>query len=68
MRVDDHHTKREGSQASKRSFRALFHQGKSRREGAAGVAEAQLPFGVVTQHPEAFFGFCYEKVGAANLP
>ena len=47
LRVDDHHTSREGSQASKRPFRELFHLDKSRLEGAVGVAEAQLPFSIV---------------------
>ena len=66
MRVDDHHSFEEGTQASKRSFRALFYLGKSRSEGAVGVVEAQLLLLVVAEHPEAFFGLCHEIVAATS--
>jgi hypothetical protein len=62
LRVNENHSFVEGSQASKRSLRTVFHLDEGRLESFVGVAESQLPFGVVSQHPEAFFGLCHEEV------
>ena len=66
LRVDENHSLVEGGQASKRSLGTVFHLNLSRLQSAVGVTEAQLPRGVVSQHPEAFFGLCHEKVIAKS--
>ena len=67
LRVDEDHSILASSQASERSFRALFQMYKGRLESVVSVTEAQLPFRVVAQHPEGpFLGLSRDEFEAAG--